>query len=506
VSEVTTPRAEDEGARAEAFKALDLVPDAVWVVDADTSAIEYANPGAAELLGYAREELQGMTLMELSPGSSHRRRADFLRWHLAEGPEHRHEVEVVRRARSGEEIPCDSRGQLVVGDDGSARFVLVDRDARARRAEGRRQARREALGALVAELSRMLLAKEPDAQVYRRIVDGAAELLDSENASLVLHDPAADRFVTVAARGPAASLHASGRVALDRGTVARWAESEEPFAVDAPPEVIAEELRALVGPGAVARFPGPGEVRGILTAFRARGREPFEADDVATIGELSLQAAAAIALSAARSAQHHLALLEERQRIARDLHDIVVQDLIGIALQLGLRRHAGADAADDDLLIDQIDSVVRRLRTIVFDARNPSRQGPVSEVVRATAREAARSLGHEPSVRLVGPVDALPPAVVDQLVPSLREALSNVARHAGATRTEVVVEAGPSTVELTVDDDGGGLVDGVGGLGLGNLEERAKLLGGRSCLERRARGTRLTWSGRFASLAEPPLF
>ena len=199
-------------------------------------------------------------------------------------------------------------------------------------------------------------------------------------------------------------------------------------------------------------------------------------------------------------AHEELALVDDRERIARDLHDTVIQRLfaVGLALQGSLVGGSASRTAERvETAIDEIDGTIRDIRTSIFSlhARRVSTTG-VRDDVLATTREAGRALGFEPSVEFEGPVDAATPtAVREQLVPTLREALSNVVKHAVATQVTVTVVIGADDIILRVVDDGVGVPEGPhGGRGLGNMIERAVALGGRS--ELRAgdpAGTVLEW-------------
>lgn len=183
-------------------------------------------------------------------------------------------------------------------------------------------------------------------------------------------------------------------------------------------------------------------------------------------------------------AQRELATMADRERIAQNLHDTVIQKLYGagMSLQAALGRIPDPLAADRvNLVIDEIDDAIRAIRTTIFAIGRHQRAGEARarDEILAISEEAARALGFVPRVDFRGPVDTLlPVAVLDELLPTLREALSNVARHAHATRVAVVVTVSPD-VTLDVTDDGVGLDEGTRrGGGLRNLQARAASLGG----------------------------
>jgi signal transduction histidine kinase len=187
-----------------------------------------------------------------------------------------------------------------------------------------------------------------------------------------------------------------------------------------------------------------------------------------------------------RGVREELALTEDRERIGRDLHDTVIQQLfaLGMSLQaVASRVEPPAAAARVQATVDGLDDTIRNLRTAIFglQARDEWGRGGLRGSVLRLAVDASRSLGFEPSVRFTGPVESVGDAVAEHLLPVLREALSNVARHAAATRVDVELDVGDEVV-LRVTDDGAGASTGTpgggGGRGLANMRARAEALGG----------------------------
>jgi signal transduction histidine kinase len=194
-----------------------------------------------------------------------------------------------------------------------------------------------------------------------------------------------------------------------------------------------------------------------------------------------------------------MALLEDRDRIARDLHDHVIQRLFAS----GLSVQTIASSLGDDpravrlsQVIDDIDDTIKQIRTSIFELRGPL--GPQQEVVRsrllAVVNDLVGALGFAPSVRFNGPVDAVVDEdVADDAVAVLREALTNTARHAQATQVDIEITATGERFAIEVTDNGIGIGDVPRRSGLANLRERAERRGGElSILERN--GTRLLWA------------
>jgi len=193
-------------------------------------------------------------------------------------------------------------------------------------------------------------------------------------------------------------------------------------------------------------------------------------------------------------------LAEDHERIARELHDTVIQELfaVGMALQ-AVQADAQPQMVADRLAgaVDEIDEIIRRIRGVIFDLSRPAgaRRGLRAAIIDAVA-SLTPSLGFEPKLTFDGAIDgAVPDEVGDHLVPTIREALSNVARHADASGADIRVDVSDE-VRLLVADDGRGIGASASGRrsGLANLARRAALLGGSLTIEERpGGGTLLEW-------------
>ncbi len=194
--------------------------------------------------------------------------------------------------------------------------------------------------------------------------------------------------------------------------------------------------------------------------------------------------------------QEHM-LVADRDRIARDLHDSVIQRIFAAALQLqGLRRRVDAEDVQDRLeeIVGELNTTIRDIRSTIFELQRTDGAALKTEI-RGLAKEYVAVLGFTPFVRLRGDVDgAVPAPVAAHLVATLREALSNVARHAGADACIVEVEVADGWLTLRVSDNGHGIADERQESGLRNVRRRALDLGGRfSTTPEDPRGTLLEW-------------
>ncbi|HXW38362.1 MAG TPA: sensor histidine kinase, partial [Acidimicrobiales bacterium] len=232
------------------------------------------------------------------------------------------------------------------------------------------------------------------------------------------------------------------------------------------------------------------------------GAREFTEDDEDLVSALGLAAGLVIDKARLHQRLRELTLVEERERLARNLHDTVIQQLFAAGLRLqGLSAGAGSaeNAARINEIIDDLDETIRQIRTTIFaisPRRGSGATGLRAEILDVTDEVGGR-LGLDVRVDLKGPIDA---SVSDDegehLLLALREALSNVVRHASASHVDVRVVASDVGVTLSVADDGVGIDPEApsAGRGLANLRERAKLLRG-DCIVRPGTngGTELVW-------------
>ncbi len=346
--------------------------------------------------------------------------------------------------------------------------------------------------------------------VLRRIVEAGCLLTDARYGALGVIDADGthlERFIHVGM--DAATAERIGHLPEGRGVLGHLIVDAKPLRLDDladhpssvgfPPGH--PPMRSFLGVPLLVH----GDVYGNLYLTEKRDERAFTDLDEALV--VALAGAAGIAVENARLHQRlaDLALVDERERIARDLHDTVIQRLFGVGLQLqSIVPIVPAEDVAQRIVdaVGELDEVIRQVRTTIFalDVPAPARGGLRTQVLDVCA-QATRSLGFDPEVRFRGPVDRLVPApVVPELLAALREALANVARHAHASRVEVEVtvegpaesaaEPGASAAEpvataavarLEVRDDGIGppvVHRHPAGRGLDNLANRAAALGG----------------------------
>lgn len=327
--------------------------------------------------------------------------------------------------------------------------------------------------------------------MLRRIVEAAADLVDAKYAALgVLNEAGTGlaQFLTVGlddethrAIGDLPEGHGIlGLLIVDPKPIRLPDLHEHPDSFGFPPNH--PPMSSFLGVPIVLRD----QVYGNLYLTEKTTAEVFSDVDEQLV--VALASAAAVAIDNARlhARVQELNLLEDRERIARDLHDTVIQRLFatGLSLQGTLRLAQSPEVVQRiESAVEDLDVTVRHIRTAIFGleaSRSTVDEGVRSHLL-AITREAARTLGYEPEVLFAGPVDAeVSDQVGDDLLATLREALSNVARHARASSVEVEVRVEAGEVVLRVADDGVGPPPSgaARGNGLPNMERRAALHGG----------------------------
>ena len=237
-----------------------------------------------------------------------------------------------------------------------------------------------------------------------------------------------------------------------------------------------------LGPAVVFPLGAPGNVRGILTAGRRPGSMPMDPAAVEMLISFAAQAGVGLELAAHRRDAERLAVFEDRDRIARDLHDLVIQRLYatgmsleGVSARLGDSDHGRRVSS----AVDALDETIKEIRSAIFSlhARPGADDAGLRAQILDVVSEATGALGFTPALRMSGRLDDVPAGAGQHLLGALREALSNAARHARASKVEVMVKAGPE-LTLLVRDNGIGMKDTSRRSGLANLAERAGMLGG----------------------------
>ncbi len=350
----------------------------------------------------------------------------------------------------------------------------------------------------LAEVQEAVLTAPDRGGVLRLVADRARDVVDGVLAAVLLPaDEGLDVAATSPAGGPGGPYATAGSFAAEvlrtgRSSLLSDADADEPA-------LTAATGRDGLGPTLLVPLPrgAGGSPWGVLAVARGAGAPPAQAFPLAAVhqlGALAGQAALALDRVRAREDRARLAVYEDRDRIARDLHDHVIQQVFATGLQVqGVARGLDAQARGRlEQAVDELDEAIAAIRGMIHQLGQ--RYDALAVEVREVVDRAERLLGWRPVLQVEGPLDeGVPERVRPHLVAVLREALSNVARHAGASSASVRIDVGDRIV-AEVRDDGVGPGTSARRSGLRNLRERAEVLGGRMVVEGAAGGgTRVVW-------------
>ncbi len=317
-----------------------------------------------------------------------------------------------------------------------------------------------------------------------QLITNSARAIAGAEATAVVQVPEIGAASVVAFDGPAAErvdalLERIARATQDGGRAG-------------PIELAADDLKAIVIP-LRAHLAAPG----VLVALFDKAHRAGEYEERELLMSFADQAALALDRAQALEDREELAVISDRDRIARDLHDLVIQRLFATGLQLqGIRSVSETPAVIEriDETVDALDLTIKDIRGTIFELQD-RQTGSLRGEIRKLVKEYVPVLGFAPTVRTLGPVDtAVPEPTCNQLLAVLREAISNLARHALADHAEVELRVDQLEVVLTVTDDGVGLREDRHESGLRNARRRASALGG--SLDVSAgdpQGTRFVW-------------
>jgi signal transduction histidine kinase len=353
------------------------------------------------------------------------------------------------------------------------------------------------------EVTQRLLSGDQPGEVLDLVVSQALEISGADLVVLALPTGDRKRLVIEHACGEGAA-EALGLVLPTEGSASGIVmASGKPLTVEnfnADPRVapVARQHMAL-GPAVLVPLGPAGDVRGVLTAGRHQGAFPLAPPAVEMVTTFAAQAGIGIELAEHRRDAQRLALLEDRDRIARDLHDLVIQRLFatGMSLQGASALMRDSEAASRvEQAVDALDETIKDIRSAIFSlqARGEAGRPGLRATILSLMEEMTGPLGYPPGLRMAGPLDTrVPGRIAEQMLAALREALANAARHAHASRTDVNVEAGGDLV-LRVRDNGAGMPKTTHRSGLGNLADRAGELGGTFRVDAaEGGGTELEW-------------
>jgi signal transduction histidine kinase len=353
------------------------------------------------------------------------------------------------------------------------------------------------------EITTQVLAGADPGEALVLAAERAAELADGSGAiittppSVVAEGDVAPPVRVTVSVGLEDRLPVGARLGLDGSALASVARIRAPrVEEDLVLTVDGQDRR--FGPALLVPLDGSAAITGVLVVVRRAGSEGLDAEGLSVVASFADQAALVLRLAESQRARRQLDVASDRERIAADLHDHVLQRLfaVGLGLQATQARIAALPEAAHRVTeaVDQIDGIIRDIRTSIFDLHVVGGGTGLGGRLRGAVAEMSAHVALEPVVRLSGAVDAVPEELVGQVEAVVREGVSNAVRHA-APQSVVVTVSVDDILAVDVTDDGAGIPENVARSGLSNLVARARALGGDADVSRSATGsgTRLSW-------------
>jgi signal transduction histidine kinase len=356
------------------------------------------------------------------------------------------------------------------------------------------------------ELTNHLLSADTE-QPLTVITEQAATAAGADFATLALS--LGDDQVIVAAVSGVLAADLAGRTApVETSLCGRVIRTGKPALIaDCRDESPAIAVSVEMGPLLVVPLAAGEHTRGALTLGRLADRAGFTETDLNMAASFATQAAVALELHDARDAHERLARADDRDRIAGDLHDHVIQELFALGMGLqGLASVTDRPAHVSRIVgyIDSLDKVISTIRGTIFQMQQPTGHDPTGLRTRILdiATEHTPQLGFTPQLRFAGPLDlAVNEGLAADVLAVIREAISNCARHASATRLEISIALAHDLLTLEITDNGHGLGTPIRSSGLTNMHRRAEHHHGTLAITTPDQGgTHLTWTGNLPTL------
>ncbi|WP_254431411.1 GAF domain-containing protein [Agromyces sp. Marseille-P2726] len=288
------------------------------------------------------------------------------------------------------------------------------------------------------------------------------------------------------------AMDTSAGLAFETGDARAVAGTRDPDAVDALAIVVDGDA----GPVMSVPLRRSDTVWAVIVVAREPGRPPFGPAEIDIAGDLAGRVGLAIDLAESREQRQRAQLDADRARIARDLHDHVIQQLFGVGLELqALTAETSTDAAVLRGAITTIDDAIAQIRTIIFALRAREREGDsLRQRILDLVAESTVGRARPVPVSFAGPVDlALVGSIADDVSAAVRELLMNAIRHSGADRIRISIGVDAASVRVVVEDDGVGIPERGRRSGLDNLRARAERRGGQLHIDSVPGATRVEW-------------
>jgi signal transduction histidine kinase len=385
--------------------------------------------------------------------------------------------------------------EIVVHALASAAGIAID-NARLYEDARRRQLWLEATG----EVTAKLLGGSDTDEALHLIARRALELTGADYTLIALPDDP-DAALEDISELTVAMCVGSGADAINGTTIPIEGSTTGAVFVDHVPRNVQKlsfDIASHFGPALALPLGNDESIAGVLLTVRTAGSAPFDEHELQLVSTFADQAALALQRAESQAARRELEVLADRDRIARDLHDHVIQRLFAIGLSMqGTHRRAKSPVLAARLTehLDQLHEVIQEIRTAIFDLQAGPEESPhLRATLHAVINELTADSTMRTTVRMSGPLDVIPPDLAQHVVAVVREAVSNVVRHAAAGDLVVTVSVDDDVV-IDVSDNGRGMPETTARSGLHNLNRRATESSGSCTISAGDHGgTRLVWS------------
>jgi signal transduction histidine kinase len=331
------------------------------------------------------------------------------------------------------------------------------------------------------------------------IASRALQESGSQLALIVAPAAAGSGYTVAGAAGDRSSLFAGRSLVLDAPELQDVLDGGEPVLLDDGGTLLGEADAGISGPLLAVALSTQGAHHGLLLLVRGPGEVHFARTDIEMGAVFGSHVALALELARVHRLREELLVFTDRDRIARDLHDLVIQRLFAAGLSVqSLTRFTKDELALERIrtITGELDEAIRSLRDTIYSLRSNSGDIELlSGRIRRVARSSAKSMPFTPRLTITGPVDAVTPEKADNVVAVVSEGLSNAIRHSGADAISVSVAVIKGRVTVVITDNGSGFTQPEKRNGLANLEDRARMLDGECTITSAPdAGTSLEWS------------
>lgn len=341
---------------------------------------------------------------------------------------------------------------------------------------------------------------QPEDSVLNLIAGRALQESGGHVALILVPSPDGGPYTVAGAAGKNSEVLTGSLLDMDERVINGVVATGKPACVHGSEGLLSGSGDEMTGKLLVIDLSAQGAHHGLLLLAKEPGKGSFSKTDVEMGSVFGSHVALALALDRVHRLREQVVVFSDRDRIARDLHDLVIQRLFAAGLSVqSLRRFTTGEPAlaRIDSVTEELDTSIRELRNTIYSLQSSTQERELfSSRILQAVQAGAKSLAYAPHLTLTGPVDSVEDeATIKHLLAVVSESLSNAVRHSGAHSIDVTVRATDTLLTLTLEDDGCGFSEVRAGNGLTNMTQRATQLGGTCTITSTpGQGTSLTWS------------